>query len=84
MGKFFIQPDSAAVLINKIWAVLAFLSIYAFPTSLMVYLYGKVVYKMKKSPSTSLSTVTSKVRDDQIEFFTNSPKFAIIGTTGFT
>ena len=66
VGEFFIRPDSVAVLITKIWAVLAFLLIYAFPTSLMMYLYGKVVYKMKKSPSTSSSTVTNKVMGSQI------------------
>lgn len=56
---YYIQPFEVGKLVDKIWATSAFFLFYLIPASLMIYLYGRVVYTTKKS--TGLSIMTDKV-----------------------
>ena len=57
---FYIEPLSTGILVNKMWATSAFFLYYVIPTSLMLYLYGRVVYTMRTS-NAATSTVADKV-----------------------
>ena len=68
-GGFYIKPLSVGILVNKVWATSAFFLYYMIPTSLMLYLYGRVIYVMNKSTGAT-STVTDKVNIYCLRFAT--------------
>ncbi len=58
---YYIQPYEVGLLVDKIWATSAFFLFYLVPTSLMIYLYGRVICATRKTTGLT-SSASDRVR----------------------